>query len=145
MDAGSAISLEEFRRLAAEQTAEEKRLYRAEKLYGDDSTQLLWAALLPDWTVPLAKASRFPVEDVAGYFEDLRAKQIVERSQIVSENETSEITVYSMDDVAREDVIDAYVQNPESINRLRSTLGLIVSNINSQLSTLNQQPSTSST
>ena len=129
MDAGSAISLEEFRRLAAEQTAEEKRLYRAEKLHGDDSTQLLWTALLPDWTVPLAKASRFPVEDVAGYFEDLRAKQIVERSQIVGENETSEITVYSMDDVAREDVIDAYVQNPESINRLRSTLGLIGSNI----------------
>jgi hypothetical protein len=129
MDSGTSISIEEFRKVAAQKAAEEKSVYRSEQVDAGDSTQLLWTALLPGWTVPLAEASGFPVKDVAGYFEDLREQKIVERSRIVGESNESQITVYSMDGVARQDVIDAYVDNSQTFYRLTLNLGLIGSSI----------------
>lgn len=129
MSTEPSFSLEDYERLADEKAAQKKTIQRTHKLQAADSLQLLWTALLPSWTVPLAKASGFPVDDVDGYFRKLQERKIVNKSEVVESDEESRVTVYTMDEVARGDIINTYLETPTSSDKLKSTLGSIGSNI----------------
>ena len=129
MDAEPSVSLETYEKLIEQKTAEAKSRYRSRKLEAPDSNQLLWTALLPGWTIPLAQASGFPADDVTGYFDNLQKQHIVQKSELRDENDKQQATLYTMDEVARTDLINAYLESDTRYERLKTTLGEIGSSI----------------
>jgi len=76
--------------------------------------------------VPLAEKSGFPVKDVTQYLEGLRERSLVRVSQLHSEEgEAPRPSLYTMDDVTRADVIEAYADEPGQRGELRNLVSRI--------------------
>ncbi len=126
MTSGASFSLEDYKKLAAEKMAEQDSIYRSALLQGSGGEELLWTALVPSWTVPLAEKSGFPVKDVTQYLEGLRERALVRVSQLHSEEgEAPRPSLYTMDDVTRADVIEAYADEPGQRGELRNLVSRI--------------------
>ena len=126
MQSGSPFSLEDFKKLAAEKAAEQKTIYRSTRFQDAGREELLWTALAPSWTIPLAEKSGFPVNNVSSYLEDLRERSLVRVSEVRGEKDDARVaSVYTMDEVARADVIETYAENSSQLAELQPVMARI--------------------
>jgi hypothetical protein len=121
-----SLSPEEFDELIAlklrERSTSRSNSYRKQ--------EYLWTALAPCWTILLAELSKFPITNIESFFQSLSEQSLLKVSEVRGEaSEAPRPSVYTMDDVVRGDVIDAYSQDRDWTPELYATISVVGKNI----------------
>lgn len=103
----------------------EERAARQEEI---PQEALLWMAVTPEWTLPLAEACSFPCDSqsVTAIFERMAERGFIEVAESpIPEERNPSHTLYSMYDADRADLLKEELNQPEKVNAVRSVVATI--------------------